>query len=458
MTRVIDYRNKIILAPMVRVGTLPMRLLALHYGADLVYTEELIDYKLLKCKRIENKILGTVDYIDDDYQVVFRTCEKEKGRVILQIGTCSPERAVQVAKFVEKDVSGIDVNMGCPKEFSLKGGMGAALLTQREKVKAILTSLVQNTHLPVTCKIRVLEEVEETISLGKLIESTGVKAIAVHGRTKEERPQHPNRNYVIKAMAEHLTIPVIANGGCGEIKSFDDIELFRQATGAASVMVARQAESNCSIFCRDGLKPLDDVIRSYLSFAIEYDNRATNTKYCVQQMLGSLQESERGKQLLASQQMEEICVLWNMDTIYNAKQKELHYMAQKLRELPNDDQGPERSLKKCKVGNDEIWQMEAKFVRNMFDMSSLPKTVLINWTRKNNFPHPRYKTEGIEKSFRSIVMVNGKKYSSTHLEKNKKYAEQAAAVVALFSLGLIDKSMIRGSAAGLPIDSSYKLK
>lgn len=48
------FANKVILAPMVRVGTLPMRLLALEYGADLVYTEELIDWKLLNTKRIEN--------------------------------------------------------------------------------------------------------------------------------------------------------------------------------------------------------------------------------------------------------------------------------------------------------------------------------------------------------------------------------------------------------------------
>lgn len=50
----LDYTNKIILAPMVRVGTLPMRLLALNYGADIVYTEELIDWKLLKTTRREN--------------------------------------------------------------------------------------------------------------------------------------------------------------------------------------------------------------------------------------------------------------------------------------------------------------------------------------------------------------------------------------------------------------------
>lgn len=50
----LNYENKIILAPMVRVGTLPMRLLALDYGADIVYTEELIDFKLLRAFRREN--------------------------------------------------------------------------------------------------------------------------------------------------------------------------------------------------------------------------------------------------------------------------------------------------------------------------------------------------------------------------------------------------------------------
>lgn len=50
----LNYDNKVILAPMVRIGTLPMRLLALDYGADIVYTEELIDRKLLRSIRREN--------------------------------------------------------------------------------------------------------------------------------------------------------------------------------------------------------------------------------------------------------------------------------------------------------------------------------------------------------------------------------------------------------------------
>ena len=43
---------------MVRIGTLPMRLLALDYGADMVYCEELIDFKLIKSKRKINGIIS----------------------------------------------------------------------------------------------------------------------------------------------------------------------------------------------------------------------------------------------------------------------------------------------------------------------------------------------------------------------------------------------------------------
>lgn len=100
--------------------------------------------------------------------------------------------------------------MGCPKEFSLKGGMGAALLTQREKAKSILSTLVQNTKVPISCKIRVFDSVEDTLDLVKDLVSTGISAIAIHGRTKNERPQHSNRNQTISEIAKNVSIPVIA--------------------------------------------------------------------------------------------------------------------------------------------------------------------------------------------------------------------------------------------------------
>ena len=78
----LDYRDKMILAPMVKIGTLPFRLLALQYGADIVYTEEIIDKRLLASERLENPVLGTVDYIDRrDNSLVFRTCAREKSKL-----------------------------------------------------------------------------------------------------------------------------------------------------------------------------------------------------------------------------------------------------------------------------------------------------------------------------------------------------------------------------------------
>ncbi|XP_032364879.1 tRNA-dihydrouridine(20) synthase [NAD(P)+]-like, partial [Etheostoma spectabile] len=144
---------------------------------------------------------------------MFRTCERERDRVVLQMGTADPDRALAVARLVEKDVAAIDVNMGCPKEYSTKGGMGAALLSDPDKIEAILRKLVAGVSIPVTCKIRILPSLEETLSLVRRIERTGVAAVAVHGRLKEERPRHPLHCDYIQAVARAVSIPVIANGG-----------------------------------------------------------------------------------------------------------------------------------------------------------------------------------------------------------------------------------------------------
>jgi tRNA-dihydrouridine synthase 2 len=100
--------------------------------------------------------------------------------------------------------------MGCPKEFSVKGGMGSALLTQPEKAQEILRTLVQGVKIPVTCKIRILPDLQSTVEMCKKLASCGIAAVAVHGRTKEERPRHSNHNDFIKAVAQSVNIPVIA--------------------------------------------------------------------------------------------------------------------------------------------------------------------------------------------------------------------------------------------------------
>ena len=69
---------------------------------------------------------------------------------------------------VENDVDAIDVNMGCPKSFSLKGNMGAALLSQPDLSVEILTKMISAVKIPVTCKIRILPKLEDTLNLVKV--------------------------------------------------------------------------------------------------------------------------------------------------------------------------------------------------------------------------------------------------------------------------------------------------
>ena len=293
----ISYEGKMILAPMVKIGTLPTRLLALDYGADLVYTEEIIDFRLLRSTRVVNDLLETIDYVDktDESMVLRIHPKKERGHLVLQIGTSNAERAVKVAKMVENDVDAIDINMGCPKPFSMKGGMGAALLSKPDQIKEILTALVQAVKIPVTCKIRILSNIEDTLKLVDVIQSTGVAAFAVHGRTKDERPNHENHVDFIQAVVKHAKIPVIANGGSANsrdspINTHEGIKKFWKETGASSVMIARAAEWNPSVFSPEKSKEnLYTVIDKYLDYAIQFDQVFVISKYNIQQHLGGEQ-------------------------------------------------------------------------------------------------------------------------------------------------------------------------
>ncbi len=64
---------------------------------------------------------------------------REKDRLIIQLGTSDGHRALNAARLVENDCAGIDINMGCPKKFSIQGGMGSALLDHPDKVKQVQT-------------------------------------------------------------------------------------------------------------------------------------------------------------------------------------------------------------------------------------------------------------------------------------------------------------------------------
>ncbi|KAH8266559.1 hypothetical protein KR018_001418, partial [Drosophila ironensis] len=446
----LDYRNKLILAPMVRVGTLPMRLLALEMGADIVYTEELVDLKLLKSIRRLNPALGTVDFVDpSDGTIIFRTCSQETSRLVLQMGTSDAQRALAVARLLERDIAGLDINMGCPKEFSIKGGMGAALLGDPDKAADILHTLCSNLDIPVTCKIRILPDVGATVRLVEKLAGTGIAAIGIHARTRDERPQHRPHPDVLRAVAEAVSIPIIANGGSRDMHQHEDLRRFQAECGADSVMVARAAQLNVSIFRAQGLLPIDELIEKYLRLCVDYDNAPHNAKYCVQSILRELQETPRGKRFLQCQTLQQICEIWHLGDYCRRKQKELQTLGNSGRAKVEPPEAMAKRRKLEAAANaiaDEYSGVICRnmpFLRSTYANNHLPKTQLYVHAGRTGKSPPGYVTQQCDKLFRAICSYDGQRFSSSFWEKNKKQAEQGAALVALLHLGQLEEEALR---------------
>jgi tRNA-dihydrouridine synthase 2 len=303
----VDYRGKIVLAPMVRSGECPSRLLALKYGADLVWGPETVDRALIGCTRVENKSTQTIDFTrcsnngNKDAQpdkghresVIFRLHPAREGKKLIhQIGTANPETAIQAAKLIAGDVAGIDVNAGCPKPFSTSGGMGAALLKTPEKLCEILRALVKDVGEPfeigISVKIRLLETPEQTEALVRSLCDTGITGLTIHCRTTPMRPRERAIREQLKMIADICREKGVACLMNGDVYSRDEaIELISEY-GVDGAMIATAAETNPSVFrpaSEGGKASWDVVVREYVETSMEVENRWGNTKYLLGQMI-----------------------------------------------------------------------------------------------------------------------------------------------------------------------------
>ena len=105
--------------------------------------------------------------------------------------------------------------------------------------------MVTISSKPVIVKIRIgYSSIMDIVPLCKRIEETGVKAIAVHGRTRSEFFSSPVHYDVIKDIKKNVSIPVIANG---EITQNNFQSVFDE-TDADAVMVGQHAIGYPKIF------------------------------------------------------------------------------------------------------------------------------------------------------------------------------------------------------------------
>ncbi|KAI5991349.1 hypothetical protein EDC04DRAFT_2587498 [Pisolithus marmoratus] len=289
-----SFKNGFFLAPMVRSGALPTRLMALKHGASLVWGPEVVDKAILHTERVVDPVTGVISY-NGKTRAIFTTHPIEKPYLIYQIGSASPELAVQAAKTVVQDVSGVDLNCGCPKPFSTHAGMGAALLTNPDLLCDILTSLRRElpSHVTVSAKIRLLPSQEDTKRLVERIIRTGVSALTVHCRTRNMRPREVALIERLREIVEFVEslgvdIPVVANGDC---QGWEDAKRVKRITRASSVMIATAAEANPSCFASTPLHDVETMlIPSYLRLCKYIDNHWALTKFCISQFRSARRE------------------------------------------------------------------------------------------------------------------------------------------------------------------------
>ena len=272
---------------MVRVSSLPFRLLCRHYGADIVYSEEIIAAKLKHAVRSVDNSNNTVVFtvpassFSSPSPPVFVTYAHEP--VVLQLGASTAEDALQAARVVAGDVRGVDLNMGCPVRFSTQGGMGSALLSQPAVVHSILSTLRRElpASVAVTCKVRLLETARETLQLLQAVEAAGVDAVAVHARRVPDKPRHRALLSELQPLLSHLSIPTIVNG---DMFTPQDMAAARSSFPSSSLMIARGAQWNPSVFSPRPLPALA-VASQYLRTARGVCSHAGNSKYTLMEML-----------------------------------------------------------------------------------------------------------------------------------------------------------------------------
>ena len=229
----INIEGGLCLGPMAGVSDLPFRHLCKEMGASLLVTE-MVSAKAIYFKNKNTEPLMKID--------------KGEHPIALQLFGSDPDIIAQMAASIEeRDFDIFDFNMGCPVPKIVNNGEGSALMKNPKLVEEILTKLVKSVKKPVTLKIRkgFNDDNINAVEIAKIAEASGVSAVAVHARTREQYYSGKADWSIIKDVKSNLGIPVIGNGDVVDGKSA--IEMY-EYTGCDGIMIARAARGNPWIF------------------------------------------------------------------------------------------------------------------------------------------------------------------------------------------------------------------
>lgn len=218
-------KNPIIAAPLAGISNQAFRQIMAHFDVALSYTEMTSD------KAIQYQNQKTLKMLE---------VEPSEGLVSLQLFGEDEETLAHATRYVNKHSNAqiIDLNAGCPVPKVVNSNGGASLLKDPEKTYRLLKAMVEVSEKPITVKIRV--GWDETMLTGKEMalaaEKAGVKAIAVHGRTRAQKYNGKASLERIRQIKEMVSIPVIGNG---DILTPEDAKTMFEETQVDAIMIGR---------------------------------------------------------------------------------------------------------------------------------------------------------------------------------------------------------------------------
>jgi len=224
-------KGKTVLAPMAGICNSAFRKIIKEMGCSLIYAEMVSD------KAIFYRNEKTKDML---------FMESIERPIVQQIFGSDKESFVEAAKYIEEvmhpDI--IDINMGCPvPKVALRSQAGAALLKNPEKIKEIVSAVVEAVNVPVTVKIRSGWDLSSinAVDIAKICESAGASAICVHPRTRSQGYSGKADWNIIKEVKKNVKIPVIGNG---DITDIYQAKKMLDETGCDLIMIGRGVLGN----------------------------------------------------------------------------------------------------------------------------------------------------------------------------------------------------------------------
>lgn len=215
----------LIQGPLAGVSCAPFRRLTWRYSKPaFIYTE------MISCKSILHQSESSLRR--------FIKIDPAEGPVCFQLSANNPtELGEATQKMTAQGANLIDLNCGCPVKKIRGKGAGSRLLATPSELYHLITAMKNNTHLPVSIKIRVDGGSDDTFNaeIAKVVSEAGADFLVVHGRHWTEHYETPCRYDDIQFFVDALNIPVIGNGDTACVDSLR--KMF--ATGCAGVMISR---------------------------------------------------------------------------------------------------------------------------------------------------------------------------------------------------------------------------